>query len=92
MHRFLMIIASILVGVALAYFITFLQSCGPVPHASCAVAQAWRCNGNTVEMCNGSFWQPIQNCDEMWDEEGNEVRAKCTADKGSAQCEKVSAP
>lgn len=85
-NRFLFVIASIIIGIAIGYFVFFVSSCGPVPHASCSAAQTWRCNENTVEMCNGSFWQPIQDCSEMWDEEGLKIVAECTVDKGSAQC------
>lgn len=77
---------SILEIGAVVFIALMSLGCGAVPHAACDGSKTWQCNANTVEMCNGKFWQPIQNCSDQWDAEGNSASATCTMKEDSANC------
>jgi hypothetical protein len=46
-------------------FVIILASvlgCGAAPYPKCSETRTFRCNGDVIESCNGSFWNPIRDC------------------------------
>ena len=72
----------------LGVIFAMMVGCGAPPYPSCSHPATWRCEqGNTwTQMCNGKFWQPIQDCSDQWDEEGNSVEATCEEVDEVARC------
>ena len=78
----------VVAGLLLMAPLLWLVSCTPAyPKCEKTDVTKWRCNGDTVEMCDGSTWSPRIDCQEQWNEEGELVPQQCVEDGQDARCE-----
>lgn len=57
------------------------------PYPPCNAAGVYRCNGQIVELCNGSNWQPRTDCADVWLDGDQRIDAQCVEAGSVAECE-----
>jgi hypothetical protein len=81
------ILFGALVSAAIVIFASFISGCKS-PYPPCTTVGNYRCNGQTVEACDGRNWNPVSDCKTMYYmgdelaeiffcEEISETRADC---------------
>jgi hypothetical protein len=75
-------------GIIFSAFVLIMNACTPAyPVCDASKLHAFRCNGATVEMCDGETWNPRYDCEEIYLPDGTMTLQQCIQDGDTADCE-----